>query len=156
MGFGKVELTNGGPRKLGEMRSRSEGLSQIVCYGANVSARSYPAVKVSVVAIPLRDFEFFNLNLFWPQLNRLFLAGQFVRRNAGNLLGRKWWRKLLQSSDELGGSSPQLVERELHRLFWARGLAVSVICIGGKAKTNGALIAFVCIGIELGKPREAS
>ncbi len=108
------------------------------------------------MAVPFRDIEFLDLDLFRPQLNWLILTRQFVCRNASNLFGGKRWRKLLQRSDKLAGSGAHLVEREIHRLFGTGSLAVSVISIGGKAKTNCALIAFVRSGIELGKPREAS
>src|ERR1051326_853220 len=103
-----------------------------------------------------QNLEFLDLDLNRVEYHFFVLAGELVGRHALNFLRRKWRWKLLDDSAKSGGYGFKFIFPQNQILRRACGLAFGVVGIGGKTKTNGALVGLLGGVVELGEASEAA
>src|SRR5712691_9447912 len=147
------ELPYRSPAKAGQVAAYAEVSSQIVSNRTQVRPRCHLSTKTDQVLPDTINFKSFNLNLHRLQLNALVLAGEFVGRNAGDLLrGICGWR-LFNHADELTCGLANLGLRTLHLGFSSGGLSGGIIGIGGKTQADFTLVLLLAMQIKLCQPR---
>jgi hypothetical protein len=107
-------------------------------------------------ALQIHNLKLFDLDPPGFKLDLLFLAGQLVSRDASDLLGRKWWRNLLNLSYERARGLLNLLQGHIDWLFWPLGFAFGVISVGGQSELDGPLVPFIGIGVKLGQTGKTS
>src|SRR5437867_11187203 len=122
MSFREIKLAQGGSPKRCKVSATAQLLAHFVSDGAHVGSRGNTSAEGSTVAVHCKNFNFFDFHLHRRERDIFVLAGEFVRWDAVDFLGRK--RRAHLPGDALKCGSPLATFVECSLYWLARGRSV--------------------------------
>ncbi len=138
-----------------EVRAAAHGRAHVVRERTDVSSggaldRNFRERAGNFVDVKIVDF-----NLHRLQLDRFFLAREFVCRAAMNFFRGIWRRHLRKAADARGGEPLDFNAIDLWSRIRAERRAVGVVGVRGKAEAEGGVVALAAPNIKLCEARGA-
>src|SRR5437763_10316147 len=122
----------------------------------NVCSRTDPSPEPGLFAIPIQNFELFDLDQLGFKLDLLLFAGELIRRDTADLFSRKWRWDLFNLSYECTRGLLNLLQGQMDWLFWTLGLAFGVVGVCGQSEFDGPFVPFISNCVKLGQTGETS
>ena len=112
--------------------------------------------EADAVDSDFQDFKLLDLDLDWLQYDFFLLAGKFVGGDTFNFLGGERGRSLLDHSTEAGGDGFDFFRAQGDWFRFSRGVAFSIVGVGGETEADGAFVGLFRGGVELGQAGEVA